>query len=40
VDGPGRGRYTYVVSDGFVLEPGSRVMLYSGAGSDGGTALY
>ena len=32
--------YTYVVSDGFVLEPGSRVMLYSGAGSDGGTALY
>ena len=32
--------HTYVVSDGLVLEPGSRVTPYSGAGSDGGTALY
>jgi len=32
--------HIYVVSDGFVLEPGSRVTLYSGAGSDDGTALY
>jgi hypothetical protein len=32
--------HTYVVSDGLVLEPGSRVTAYSGAGSDSGTELY
>ena len=32
--------HIYVISDEFVLEPGSRVTLYSGAGSDDGTALY
>ena len=32
--------HTYVFPDGFVLEPGRRVTLYSGAGADNETALY
>jgi competence protein ComEC len=31
---------TYTVPEGVALEPGGRVTLYSGAGTDSGTALY